>query len=71
MEDQSLESIHLSAHELEVGCVIYRELKSLNQVVIQYGPDAGKEEQVFLNDRSIGGQRYSFEKNDLEGFDIK
>ena len=60
-------SILLSVHELEVDGVIYRELKSLNQVVVQDGPDAGKEEQVFFYDRSIGGQRHSFEKNDSEG----
>ena len=60
-------SILLSVHDLEVDGVIYRELKSLNQVVIQDGPNAGKEEQVFFYDRSIGGQRQSFEKNDSEG----
>ena len=60
-------SILLSVHDLEVDGVIYRELKSLNQVVVQDGPDAGKEEQVFFFDRSIGGQRHSFEKNDSEG----
>ena len=67
MENKSLQSILMSVHELEVEGVIYRELKSLNQVVIQDGPDAGKEEQVFFYDRSIDGQRYSFEKNDSEG----
>ena len=67
MENQSLQSILMSVHELEVDGVIYRELNSLNPVVIQDGPDAGKEEQVFFYDRSIDGQRYSFEKNDSEG----
>ena len=65
------QSILLSDHELRVDGVIYRELKSLNQVVIQYGPDAGKEEQVFFYDRSIGGQRHSFGENDSEGSDNK
>ena len=64
-------SIFLSVHDLEVDGVIYRELKSLNQVVIQDGPDAGKEEQVFFYDRSIDGQRYSFGKNDSKGSDAK
>ena len=38
-------------------------------MVIQDGPDAGKEEQVFFHDRSIGGQRHSFRKSDSEGSD--
>ena len=65
------QSHHSILHELEVDGVIYRELKNLNQVVIQDGPDAGKEEQVFFYDRSIGGQRHSFGKNDSEGSDTK
>ena len=38
-------------HWLEVDGVIYRELKTLNRVVIQDGPDAGKEEQVLVHTR--------------------
>ena len=43
----------LSEHKMEVDGVIYRELKSLNYLVIQDGPDAGKEEQVLVHIRSI------------------
>ena len=42
MEIQNHHSI-LSDHEMEVDGVIYRELKSLNLVVIQDGHDAGME----------------------------
>ena len=55
MEYQCHHSI-LSDHELEVDGVIFQELKSLNLVVIQDGPDAGKEEQVHVHTQSIGAQ---------------
>ena len=58
MEYQCHHSI-LSDHELEVDGVIYRELKSLDRVVIQDGPDAGKEEQVLVHTRSIGDKNYT------------
>ena len=48
--------------------VIYRELKTLNRVVIQDGPDAGKEEQVLVHTRSIDDKTYTVRKSgsDLE-----
>ena len=65
MENQSHQSI-LFDYELEVDGVIYRELKSLNSVVIQDGPDAGKEEQVLVHTRSIGNKSYTVKKIDSE-----
>ena len=47
---------------LNLDGVIYQELKSL---VIQDGPDAGKEEQVLVHTRSIGDKNYTVRK---EGF---
>ena len=58
--------IILSDHELEVDGVIYHELKSLNRVVIQDGPDAGKEEQVLVHTRSIGDKDYMVKKINSE-----
>ena len=65
MEYQCHHSI-LSDHELEVDGVIYHELKSLNRVVIQDGPDAGKEEQVLVHTRSIGDKDYMVKKINSE-----
>ena len=65
MEYQCHHSI-LSDHELEVDGVIYQELKSLNLVVIQDGPDAGKEEQVLVHTRSIGDKDYMVKKINSE-----
>ena len=65
MENQCHHSI-LSDHELEVDGVIYHELKSLNRVVIQDGPDAGKEEQVLVHTRSIGDKDYMVKKINSE-----
>ena len=67
MENQSHHHNILSDHELEVDGVIYRELKSLNLVVIQDGPDAGKEEQVLVHTRSIGDKNYTVKKINSEG----
>ena len=53
VEDQSHHSV-LSDHQLELDGVTCRELKTLNRVVIQDGPDAGKDEQVLVHTRSIG-----------------
>ena len=52
----------LSDHQLEVDGVIYRELKTLNRVVSQDGPDAGKDEQVLVHTRSIGDKNYTVKK---------
>ena len=57
------------SHQLEVDGVIYRELKTLNRVVIQDGPDAGKEEQVLVHTRSIGDKNYTVKKINSEGSD--
>ena len=54
----------LSDHQLEVDGVIYRELKTLNRVVSQDGPDAGKDEQVLVHTRSIGDKSYTVKKSD-------
>ena len=54
----------LSDHQLEVDGVIYRELKTLNGVVSQDGPDAGKDEQVLVHTRSIGDKSYTVKKSD-------
>ena len=54
-------------HQLEVDGVIYRELKTINRVVIQDGPDAGKEEQVLVHTRSIGDKNYTVKKFNSEG----
>ena len=59
----------LSDHQLEVDGVIYREVKTLNHVVIQDGPDAGKDEQVIVHTRSIGDQNYTVTKINIEGSD--
>ena len=66
MENQHHHSI-LSDHELEVDGVIYRESKSLNRVVIQDGPDAGKDEQLLVHTRSIGDKNYTVKKINSEG----
>ena len=42
--------------------IIYREQKSLNSVVIQDGPNAGKVEQVVVHTRSIGDKNYTYKK---------
>ena len=70
MEYQCHHSI-LSDHELEVDGVIFQELKSLNLVVIQDGPDAGKEEQVLVHTRSIGDKKYTVKKINSEGSENK
>ena len=57
----------LSDHQLEVDGVIYRELKTLNRVVSQDGPDAGKDEQTLVHTRSIGDQNYTVTKINIEG----
>ena len=54
----------LSDHQLEVDGVIYRELKTLNRVVSQDGPDAGKDEQILVHTRSIGDKSYTVKKSD-------
>ena len=54
----------LSDHQLEVDGVIYRELKTLNGVISQDGPDAGKDEQVLVHTRSIGDKSYTVKKSD-------
>jgi len=59
----------LSDHQLDVDGVTYRELKTLNCVVIQDGPDAGKDEQVLVHTRSIGDKNYTVKKINLEGSD--
>ena len=58
MENQSI----LSDQELKVDDVIYRELRSLNSVVIQDGPDSGKVERVLVHTRSIGNKSYTVKK---------
>ena len=58
MEIQSI----LSDQELKVDDVIYRELRSLNSVVIQDGPDSGKVERVLVHTRSIGNKNYTVKK---------
>ena len=65
MDNQSHHSI-LSDYELEVDGVIYRKMKSLNLVVIQDGPDAGKEEQILVHTRSIGDKSITEKKNLLQ-----
>ena len=47
----------------------HQELKTLNRVVIQDGPDAGKDEQVLVHTRSIGDKNYTVKKINLEGSD--
>ena len=59
----------LSDHQLEVDGVIYRELKTLNRVVIQDGPHAGMDEQVLVHTRSIGDKNYTVKKIKLQGSD--
>ena len=49
-------------HWQEVDGVIYRELKTINRVVIQDGPNAGKEEQVLVHTRSMGNKSYTIKK---------
>ena len=61
MENQDSCSTHhsvMSDHRQEVDGVIYRELKTLNHVVIQDGPHAGMDEQVLVHTRSIGDLTY-------------
>ena len=53
---------HRSITELEVDGVIYRETKSLTNVVTLDGPDPGKEEQEIVCTRSIGDKSYSVRK---------
>ena len=67
MENKKIHHSILSDHELEVDSVIYRELKSLNHVVIQDGPDTGKEKQVLVHTRSIGDKNYTVKKTNSEG----
>ena len=47
------------SHQLEVDGVIYRELKTLNRVVIQDGPDAGYDEILLVHTRSMGDKSYT------------
>ena len=61
VENQSHHSV-LSDHQLVVDGVIYRELKTFNRVVIQDGPNAGKEEQVLVHTRSMGNKSYTIKK---------
>ena len=61
VENQSHHSV-LSDYQLEVDGVIYRELKTLNHVVIEDGPHAGMDEQVLGHTRSIGDLTYSVSK---------
>ena len=70
MENQSHHHNILSDHELEVDGVIYRELKSLNLVVIQDGPDAGKEEQVLVHTLSMGDKSYTVLKTNQQILEV-
>ena len=58
VENQNHHSV-LSDHQQLVGGAIYRELKTLNRVVIQDGPHAGMDEQVLVHTRSIGDLTYT------------
>ena len=57
-------------HWLEVDGVIYRELKTINRVVIQDGPDAGKEEQVLVHTRSMGNKSYTVHKTKQQVLEV-
>ena len=46
--------------------VIYRELKTLNRVVIQDGPDAGYDEILLVHTRSMGDKIYTVHKTNQQ-----
>ena len=54
------------SHQLEVDGVIYRELKTLNRVVIQDGPDAGYDEILLVHTRSMGDKIYTVHKTNQQ-----
>ena len=54
------------SHQLEVDGVIYRELKTLNRVVIQDGPDAGYDELILVHTRSMGDKIYTVHKTNQQ-----
>ena len=53
-------------HQLEVDGVIYWELKTLNRVVIQDGPDAGYDEILLVHTRSMGDKIYTVHKTNQQ-----